>query len=146
MKGKLFAWMLVICWMLVIFTFSQMTGSSSGKSSGSILSKIVSIFVEDEKIDEVTEKLHYPFRKMCHFAEFFILAILVYNLLMCYELTSKHLILYTLLWCFLYACSDEIHQIFVDGRGPAFMDVLFDTFGSITYLGINALFLHKKKR
>ena len=42
---------------------------------------------------------------------------------------------------FLYACTDEIHQIFVPGRSAQFRDVLVDTLGAsfgatITYLTI----------
>ena len=42
---------------------------------------------------------------------------------------------------FLYACTDEIHQIFVPGRSAQFRDVLIDTLGAsfgatITYLTI----------
>ncbi len=36
---------------------------------------------------------------------------------------------YSLAFVFLYACSDEFHQSFVPGRGPAFRDVLIDTSG-----------------
>ena len=31
---------------------------------------------------------------------------------------------------FLYACTDEIHQIFVPGRSAQFRDVLIDTLGA----------------
>ncbi|MBQ3466792.1 MAG: VanZ family protein, partial [Oscillospiraceae bacterium] len=34
-----------------------------------------------------------------------------------------------LLFCFLYACSDEFHQLFVPGRAGMFSDVLIDTVG-----------------
>jgi VanZ family protein len=39
--------------------------------------------------------------------------------------------LYAIMFVFLYACSDEIHQHFVDGRVAAFKDVLIDTAGGI---------------
>ena len=39
-----------------------------------------------------------------------------------------------ILMVFLYACSDEFHQAFVPGRGPAFRDVLVDTSGGLTAL------------
>jgi VanZ family protein len=35
-----------------------------------------------------------------------------------------------ILLCFLYASSDEIHQLFVPGRSGSFIDILLDTFGS----------------
>ncbi|MFZ2371781.1 MAG: VanZ family protein, partial [Trichococcus flocculiformis] len=37
-----------------------------------------------------------------------------------------------LLFVFLYASSDEFHQSFIPGRGPAFTDVLIDTAGGLT--------------
>jgi len=40
--------------------------------------------------------------------------------------------LYALLFVFLYASSDEFHQSFIPGRGPAFTDVLIDTAGGLT--------------
>ena len=39
-------------------------------------------------------------------------------------------------FCFIYACTDEFHQMFVDGRGASFFDCLIDTTGAI--LGIVA--------
>ena len=33
--------------------------------------------------------------------------------------------------CFLYAVSDEIHQMFSIERGPGVIDVLIDTLGSL---------------
>ena len=40
------------------------------------------------------------------------------------------------LFCFVYALSDEFHQMFVDGRGASFTDCLIDTGGAM--LGILA--------
>lgn len=31
--------------------------------------------------------------------------------------------------CLVYACTDEFHQYFVDGRGPSSKDVIFDAIG-----------------
>lgn len=51
----------------------------------------------------------------------------------------KHPLIMSVLLSFLYACTDEIHQIFVPGRSAQFRDVLIDTLGAsfgalITYL------------
>ena len=32
----------------------------------------------------------------------------------------------------LYACTDEIHQLFIQGRAGQLKDVLIDTIGSLT--------------
>ena len=34
--------------------------------------------------------------------------------------------------CFLYACTDELHQLFIAGRSAEIKDVLIDSFGSLT--------------
>ena len=53
----------------------------------------------------------------------------------------KHPLTMSILFSFLYACTDEIHQIFVPGRSAQFRDILIDTLGAsfgatITYLAI----------
>jgi len=46
-------------------------------------------------------------------------------------------------YCFLYACSDEIHQLFVPGRSGKFTDVLIDSAGAL--LAVLLCFLVKKE-
>ena len=43
---------------------------------------------------------------------------------------NRKMFLITILICFLYALSDEIHQSFVPGRACRALDVLIDTSGS----------------
>ena len=40
-------------------------------------------------------------------------------------------------FCILYAASDEIHQLFVPGRGAQFRDVMIDFSGAILGSGIS---------
>ena len=42
----------------------------------------------------------------------------------------KYSLFMSILFSFLYACTDEIHQIFVPGRSAQFRDVLIDTLGA----------------
>ena len=53
----------------------------------------------------------------------------------------KYPLAMSILFSFLYACTDELHQIFVPGRSAQFRDILIDTLGAsfgatITYLTI----------
>ena len=53
----------------------------------------------------------------------------------------KYALAMSILFSFLYACTDELHQIFVPGRSAQFRDILIDTLGAsfgatITYLTI----------
>ena len=58
---------------------------------------------------------------------------------------NKKLILYSMLICFLYACTDEFHQLFVYGRSAEIKDVLIDSFGSLTSILLcNFIYLKSK--
>ena len=50
---------------------------------------------------------------------------------LCFTTTPPVHILRALLAAALYAASDEIHQSFVPGRGPAVTDVLLDSAGAL---------------
>ena len=47
---------------------------------------------------------------------------------------------------FLYACTDEFHQLFVPGRAGRFTDVLIDTTGGIIMLLFIALVIHVARK
>jgi VanZ family protein len=48
-----------------------------------------------------------------------------------FPMRNKALRLFTSVgFCFLYACTDEIHQTFIPDRAGKFSDVLIDTCGS----------------
>ena len=56
----------------------------------------------------------------------------------------------SLLLCVAYAISDEIHQIFVPGRGPLVKDILIDGAGAVIgimlYFGVRKLWMLRKNR
>ena len=57
----------------------------------------------------------------------------------------KYTLLGSLLISFIYACSDEIHQLFIPGRSGQFTDVLIDTSGALIMLLIIYLWQKRKK-
>ena len=135
MKFKL---VLVLIWMFVIFSFSNQPAlESSNLSDGLINNTIIKVYeffngkVDTVKREEILSKYSYPVRKLAHFTEYFILGFLVLIFLMDYIHTPK-VIIYCVLICFIYACTDEFHQYFVDGRYCSFLDVIIDTIGSLT--------------
>lgn len=79
----------------------------------------------------VIDKYNIPFRKFAHAFEFFILTLFLINLFKCYKFSNIKVYLISLILCFIYACLDEIHQLYIPGRTSQFSDVLIDTFGSI---------------
>ncbi|MBR3933539.1 MAG: VanZ family protein [Clostridia bacterium] len=53
--------------------------------------------------------------------------------------SNKKIIILTVVICFLYSLSDEIHQHFVPGRACRALDVLIDTSGSAFFCLIYTL-------
>jgi len=129
MKKKI-SLILVIIWMIFIFVMSSFDGGKSANQSNFLVNIISNIF----NITNL-DMLSVIIRKLAHFTEYFILGMLSYNLIMNYH---KEWYL-AIIICFIYAISDEIHQIYVPLRSAQIGDVLIDLFGAI--LGV---FLIKK--
>lgn len=121
--------------MILIFTMSAFNSTESSNQSNFIVNIILDIFnITNIKL------LSLIIRKLAHFTEYFILGILIYNLIHSYD--KK--IYMAIIICVLYAISDEIHQLFVPGRSCQLLDILIDSIGSI--VGIYLLYLIKKYR
>ena len=134
---KIIFLILVILWMGVIFYFSSMSSSKSDNQSNGFIHrtviKVVKVFKSDlTDSDEalITKYVVYPIRKYAHIFEYFVLYILVFLFINCYDLDLKRKIIYSMIVCVLYACSDEIHQMLVPGRDGSIRDVFVDSFGS----------------
>lgn len=121
---------LVILWMILIFIMSSYNGNNSSNQSNFIVDIISNIL----NISNI-EILSLIIRKLAHFTEYFILGVLVYNMI--YSFNKKSYI--AIIICILYAISDEIHQIFVPDRDCNITDMLIDSTGSIS--GIYFLYL-----
>lgn len=126
--------------MIMIFRFSSQTGKESGNKSGAITDEIIDIVVkEPEKLDKNTydsikQKIEFFVRKAAHFTEFAGLGLFVAAFTACITEKKKFIFLISLAFSVLYASSDEIHQLFVAGRGASVRDVLIDTSGA--FVGI----------
>ena len=47
---------------------------------------------------------------------------------------------------FLYACTDEIHQLFIEGRSGEIRDILVDSTGALIGMVLVGIILKIKKR
>lgn len=114
---------LLIGWMVFIFILSNETaGTSSGRSDA-----VANIITNSLHINIPQDLLTFLTRKAAHIIAYFILGILAFNIIRAYNLNTKRAILFSILFAFLYAVSDEIHQLFVPGRSGEIRDVLIDT-------------------
>ena len=131
----------------VIFGFSAQDGETSGGISKAVITKIADIININEKNREVfIEKGEGVIRKMAHFAIYTLLGIFSMAFFVTFDITRKRQMLISIIWGFFYACSDELHQMFTNGRNASFLDVLLDTagvaFGILIVLFI--IFISKK--
>ena len=139
---------LAIIWMGVIFMFSAQVSdeskSSSNKVTSAVVNTVISIKKEnisEEKRQKIIEDKTFIVRKSAHFTEYFILGLILILYLQTKEkLTTKYIIL-AIIFCVLYATSDEIHQLFVDGRSCKIIDILIDTCGSsLAIIGFTSIY------
>ncbi|MCD8020728.1 MAG: VanZ family protein [Clostridiales bacterium] len=143
----------VVVMMTVIFHFSsQNADRSSGLSEGICMRLLVffqQVLGKDFSIDQLEgyiDILETPIRKGAHFTEYMIFSYLtcLHGLSWRIFLEKKKvlfvkvrdaargfwpMLLKTILFCILYAASDEFHQLFVEGRAGRILDVGVDSMG-----------------
>lgn len=116
-SSKLSRFILPIVWMAIMFWFSSQTNLHATPNA----------------------TLDFIIKKSAHFCEYFILNTLWFRALR--QKVPATAVLISLAWAF----SDETHQIFVPGRGPALRDVAIDSLGiAASVIVINRLQLWKK--
>lgn len=135
-------WSFVILWAGLIFFMSSMDTNESNGKSKTIINDVVEKSVEttnglgitnkhpsENKMKQIIEKLNYPLRKVAHASEYFIFTILILIALKNNDVKGTKKFIIALIICFIYACTDEYHQTFVNGRTGQFSDTLIDTLG-----------------
>ena len=148
---KVFKLMLLILWMILIFCFSNQKADDSSKLSDGVIVRVASVFVKGDltknKKDELIDKYTFIIRKAAHFSIYLILGIFSINLLSSFDI--KRIIAFSGLICFIYACTDEFHQLFIMGRSCEMRDVLIDTLGSFVGILIyykTKLYINKRQK
>lgn len=130
-KGKITCWVVLIIWMIIIFTMSNQPANISESQSEGVIKILLSIGVDANGI--FGQLADFIVRKCAHFLEYMILAMLYFNVAR-YYFNKRITIIGTIMFVFLYACLDEIHQLFIPGREGAFRDVFIDTLGGTSAL------------
>lgn len=138
---KIISWVAVILWMALIFYFSQQQATSSNELSTGITGVIIPTV---EKIapdmDADLGGFNHIVRKNAHFLIYLVFGVLVINALRRRGVHGYYRgIVQTILICALYAISDEVHQLFVNGRGPQVKDVFIDSAGAIVGISLFCL-------
>lgn len=128
-KKKVLMWILFLGWISFIFYMSSQVADVSNKQSGFVIKVVETVGFDIES--KFGELANFAVRKTAHVSEYCILAFIAYNLVRCYTDKKNHARIYCIVISALYACTDEIHQLFVPGRTGMFRDVVIDTSGAV---------------
>lgn len=129
-----------LTWMITVFNFSNEPADTSQNTSLNITKKIVETFVKKdtstEQKEQILEKTDHIVRKLAHFTLYAIGGFLIFNFINTYNFGDINKIIYSLCTGVIYACTDEIHQLFIEGRSGQITDVMIDSLGVITGLSV----------
>ena len=142
----------IIC-CIIIFSFSAVPATASTKQSKGLTYNVIKLLngnkLTEKELVKLTKRVNPVIRKIAHFSIYMILAIFTYMFIE--ELNTKSKsekervrknIIYTCIFCIIYAIFDEIHQIYVPGRTGKVIDVIIDTLGACT--GITIILIRNK--
>jgi VanZ family protein len=140
-------WLPVLIWMTLIFSASA--DSHSSQHSSRFVEPLLRWLFPQMPQAQI-EAIHHIFRKCAHLAEYSILALLLWRAIRKPEKGNPRPWNWTeaglaLSIVFLYAASDELHQVFVPTRTAQVSDVLIDTSGGATALFALWIFGHWRK-
>ena len=153
--GRWISLIAVIAVAVMIFLFSAQEGDDSAMLSEGVTEWVLTVLVPGYADFTAAQKLAYleragfAVRKLAHFSEFALLA-LTLSVHLHYRMRGGGRIALTA-WVIatLYAGTDELHQMFVGGRGPALRDVAIDSAGALVgaFAGVALILLwHRLKR
>ena len=147
---KTISFIMLILWMIVIFSFSSADANKSTGTSDKVITTMIEIKdkitnneTPNNEKEIIVKNSSFYIRKIAHITEYLILGFLMFNLLKQYSVTN---IYYAIGLSILYSCTDEFHQLFISGRSGSIRDVLIDSIGILigTYL-YKLLFIKNKE-
>lgn len=149
---RIILWLITIGVMLMMFGFSAQDLTQSGGLSAKISTPLTDWIarlqggLDARNYQLLFKQVDLYVRKTAHFSEYALLGMLLTLLLDAYRLRWRWV---SWLICTAYAATDEIHQLFSEGRTGRWQDVMIDSAGALTGLMIVLLALHlwqKKKQ
>ena len=153
-KIKVISCVITVAIMTLIFFFSSQTAAESSETSRGLtedIANLIATYVHIWSADQITDIIHTFVRKVAHFVLYFSLGLSAsVSIYLIFGYKRLKLMLITLAFCFLYAITDEIHQMFVPGRAAMIRDVIIDSCGALCSIAIfvtaNNVYLRRKKR
>ncbi len=145
---KIFLWSAVLIGMIWIFSLSAQTASESRLLSGETIRMVAEMVVPEfaelgqEQQAGIVSAWQHIARKTAHALLYFALGSLCMAALLQHSLDMKRRFVLALGISIIYAITDEVHQLFVHGRGGQFSDVCIDAGGALIGV-LLVLLVHK---
>ena len=147
---------LTLAVMVMIFCFSMETAEDSDKTSGAVSLQVVRVLhpeydqMEEQARKGLFESVQHVVRKCAHFTEYMVLGFAVR---LCLESWFGHRMKkYRFLAVIgfaagtAYACTDEAHQLAIDGRSGQWTDVLVDAGGVLIGVTLGTMLIKSLSR
>lgn len=147
MRKKLFI-ILTITWMAIIFYMSNQPADISSEHSSSVINLLSSLPLVGNIIDVMiaNDIAQFVVRKGAHMFSYAVLATLAFMSMYDININIKNTAIKSVMIAFIYALTDELHQLFIPGRSGEFRDVLVDTTGAIIGICFVYLIIKNTKR
>jgi len=131
--------LIVLCWLAMIFLLSNQPADHSNQLSQGVTEKVIGSIesLTDHQLDR--EQWNHWIRKNAHFFIYCILGILLMITLTAYKIRLWRAVMFSFGISVVYAISDEVHQLFVSGRGAQVQDVFIDSAGAALGIALFAL-------
>ncbi|NUU75280.1 VanZ family protein [Paenibacillus xylanilyticus] len=161
-KGRIIIYSLIaIIWAVFIFTMSSQTYGQQD------IQPLLQRHLPISRIEESLSTLEFKYggesismresgaagltqfiiRKAAHLFEYTVFSWILFQLFYRgFRLSILYSALIAVVLCFVYAGSDEFHQIFVEGRNPKLADVILDTTGAVLGVSLSSFFGFSKMR
>jgi VanZ family protein len=137
------SWLALFLWMIIIFNLSAQPADQSDGLSKKVTKVIIETVDRISYLNtggkpaiDLVEKFNHIVRKYAHGGVYLVLGLLVMNGFSRSGVRGFKAFAFSLLFSILYAVSDEIHQLFVAGRGALVRDVFIDSCGAFIGIGI----------
>lgn len=145
---RILLFILTFVYMIAVFCFSAQNGLVSSRTSRNFIKSVIKVVVRDyenmtaRQQTQLINRYHKLVRKGAHVLIYFVLGILALAIMLTYKLPLKFQMPIAFAGAVLFAASDEIHQIFVPGRGALLSDVAIDSAGAAAGILLAATVKH----
>lgn len=144
MKKKIILAVLIILWAFLIFSLSSQRATDSDRVSKGIAVKVIKAIdfnnsMSEKEVAETAAYLNFFVRKGAHFCAYAVLGVLIALLFREFAFSVRNSMVGAVALSGLYACTDEFHQTYIEGRSGEIRDVGIDTVGAL--FGVTVFFL-----